>query len=269
MRMRITRFTTSMIASLATLAVLLSGCGSPQPTDQSEPPMPEPVVMDNLPITQLSAEAQREAYSYYISDERRQRINDTVQAIGKDLLARDEIEYRALSYFDASPAPVNGYGRLVANRTGAEIIDPDAKQITLFVRFTDGKVDEQMGPVGFQIAYRGWFYTAWGEHSLTSGMDRKVVAVKDGPLSYDWSVGELGENATQQIKMFLTGNGNTGTSIPTPPQERPLAEGAPYVVWMQGTIVGSDPATKENIQSADDMIGRAFIYLHDRFNWQP
>jgi hypothetical protein len=262
--MRINRFAVSVIAA----AMLMSGCSNHPAIEALK--TPQPVAVHYLPVTPISVEEQREAYAYYSSAERRQRIQNTMQAIGKDLLEQmlsGKITYKTLSYSNAGPAPTNGYGRLVANRTGAKITEPGAKQVTLFVRFVDGKVDNQLGPLGFQIAYGGWFYYVWGETALTI-RDHEVIAVKDGPLSYDWRIGEIGEDATQGLTMFLTGGGQTGPRIPEPPQQLPLAVGAPYVVWVQGGIAGSNPASVDDIRFADSTVGRAFENLHNRFNWQ-
>ncbi|MBI3889692.1 hypothetical protein HY312_03935 [Candidatus Saccharibacteria bacterium] len=179
--MRVTKIAVTTLVGIVALG--LSSCTATEkvvtetitvtasPTTTIAPATSAPVI--TAPTETLSTEELIAAGAYYISDERRQPLQEALVRIGNDWMGKmltGEIPSHTRGWSKQAPAPYNGYGGLVSGAAGDKGIDTF---IQVNVHFIDGQVDYSEAPLGI-------FYMR-GDRSLSlDGLEPLAEATPDG-----------------------------------------------------------------------------------------
>lgn len=239
------RVTTIAVATLAGIVALgLSSCTTTEkvvtetitvtasPTTTTAPTLSAPAI--TIPTETLSTDELIAAGAYYISDERRQPLQEALVRIGNDWMGKmltGEIPSHTRGWSKQAPAPYNGYGGLVSGAAGDK---GNVTFIQVDVHFVDGQVDYSEAPLGIFYSRGDRTLSLNGLEPLAdSTLNGAGIKVSDSPYASAWRAStfnaETGSAGNES--MYLA---PVDANAPLPDSNLPLDRSKQYTVGGDG-----------------------------------
>jgi len=264
-QMRISTRTSMIVIAAVTTAALLSACGGDNSAATETPSTAVSTVVEAPPLPVAApkelTETQKQAFNYYMSDARRAPLNQALNSVGNDLLTKltsGEIPSSTRGWDKLSDAPVNGYGGIVSEPSRGGI-DPGTF-VQVNVRFIDGQIDRQTGPLGVFILKDEYMISLNGLTPLTKEDGTPVAETSN---SFSWKLDSRSRTTGSEFEKrgFYISDVESGV----PGYENPLGEGS-YQISDYSSDTGD--VTVDDIKTADaDFLATLYQLNIDGSDW--